>query len=67
MHNFIFGTQCLFFNGNGSASNEVKFVNPVQAIVINFYAFYQACFAECIGYHVPDFYILKNIAWRIAV
>jgi hypothetical protein len=57
----------LFFNGDGSAGNEIKLVNPVQTIITDFNGFYQARFAEGIGYHIADFYILKNIAGGIVV
>lgn len=45
----------------------MKLVNPVQAIVTNFYIFYQACFAKGIGYHIADFYILEDIVRGIVV
>jgi hypothetical protein len=57
----------LFFNRNGSARNKSKFVNPVQTIVFNFYAFYQAGFAESIGYHIANLYIPKHFSWGITV
>lgn len=45
----------------------MKFVNPVQAIVTNLYIFYQACFTKGVGYHIANFYILKNVVGRIIV
>jgi len=54
----VFNPSFLFLYGDGSPRYQIEFVNSVQTVVCNVYAFYQPGFAKSIGNQVALFNIL---------
>lgn len=50
--------RVLFFNRYRSSGYQVKSINFVKSVITGLHAFNKAGFAERIGYHIANFYVL---------